>query len=109
MHTDKLRRDMAFTILKKSDGWIIALPDSTQIGPYHNAAIALEVAVIEVLCARKQAFDAHILVQDDYGSIHRCMVIDRPDSPDRCLECESFWPMAPHPQRCPVRAAIHAA
>lgn len=106
MPADELRRDKHFTVVKTHDGWLVASPDKTLVGPYHNAAIALQVAVCEVLLARKQGFGSQILVQDERGGSHPCMLIDRPDDPDRCSDCEKFWPAAPRQLRCPVRAAI---
>jgi hypothetical protein len=106
MPNDTSRRHIAYTVSKKSDGWFVASPDQAQLGPYHNAAFALGAAVIEVMSARRQAVDAHVVVQDEHGAVHRCMVIDRPDGPDRCPECECSWPARPGRLRCPVRAAI---
>ncbi|MBI4273985.1 MAG: hypothetical protein HY659_04730 [Rhizobiales bacterium] len=108
MPTDKMSESIAFTVVKENDGWFIALPDESQVGPYYNAAIALEVAVTHALLARNQGLDAQVLVRDDYGGTHKCMMIDWCGGPGRCVVCESLWPMSPHTLRCPVRAAIHA-
>jgi hypothetical protein len=98
-------RQVVFTIRKINDGWHIALPDDTQIGPY-LPNIALEVAMAHALLARKRDLDAQVFVRDECGGTHRCMVIDWMNDPNRCQKCESSWRTSALPVKCPLRAAF---
>lgn len=109
MLKDEPHRAIDFTVIKTIGEWFVVLPDKTQLGPYWSAAIALEVAVTHALLARRQGLDAQVLVRDDYGGIHKCMVLDGCGGPGRCVVCESSWPMSPRTLRCPICSDIHVA
>jgi hypothetical protein len=106
MSKDNSQHSIVFTIRKTDHGWFVVLPTNIQLGPYRNAEIALEVAMTHVLLARKRGLDADIFVRDEQGGIHRCMIIDWTNDPDRCQKCESLWRTSGLPVKCPLREAI---
>ncbi len=109
MPNGELPRAVVLTIIKNgSHEWIIEPADKRKMGPYHSATMALKVAALEVLSARKRGLKADIFVRDDYGSAHLCALIDRPDDTDRCVTCESSWLTVSRPlePRCPLWEAF---
>jgi hypothetical protein len=106
MQENEAFQAIAFTIQKADDGWFIALPDKTLLGPYLNGELALEVAVTHALLARDQGLDAQIYVQDDRGGHHSCRILDHMNEPHRCAKCESSWSSSDLPVKCLLRAAI---
>lgn len=106
MADDDLQQTIAFTIRKTKDGWLVALPDKTQIGPYHAGEIALEVAMTHALLARKRDLIARLFVTDEYGNAHNCTIIEGMDAVILCEECESAWRTSGLPAGCLLRAAI---
>ena len=106
MREDESYRAIAFTIHKSDDGWFIALPDKTLLGPYLEGELALDMAVAHALFARAQGLEAHVYVCDDYGGHHSCMVLDHMNDPHRCAKCESSWSTSALPVKCQLRAAI---
>ena len=101
-----LQQPIAFTIHKTKDGWVVALPDKTQIGPYHAGEVALEVAMTHALLARKRGLNARLFVTDERGKAHSCTIIDGMDAAILCEDCESSWRTSGLPARCLLRAAI---
>jgi hypothetical protein len=99
-------RTTAFTIEKLEDGWFVALPDKSLLGPYLNGDVVLEVAVTHALLARSEGLDAQIFVRDEQGGSHSCFILDYMNDPHRCLKCESSWTGPGLPLRCSLRAAI---
>jgi hypothetical protein len=97
---------IAFIIHKANDGWFIALPDKTLLGPYLNGELALEVAVTHALLARSEGLAAQIFVEDDRGGHHSCMILDFMNEPHRCATCEGSWSSSELPVKCILRAAI---
>jgi hypothetical protein len=106
MQEDESIRAVAFIIEKRDDGWFVALPDKTLLGPYRNGELALEVAVAHALLARNRGVEAQIYVQDDHGGHHSCMILDHMNDPHRCAKCEASWSSSELPVKCPLRAAI---
>ena len=102
---DEDLRQVVFTIRKINNGWHVALPDETQIGPY-RADIAVEVAVAEVLLARRRGLNARLFVRDKFGGTHSCMLVDWLNDPDRCKKCEGSWRTSAVPVICPLQATI---
>jgi hypothetical protein len=102
-------RTTAFTIEKLDDGWFVALPDKSLLGPYLNGDMVLEVAATHALLARSEGLDARIFVRDEQGGSHSCIILDHMNDPHRCQKCESTWSTSALPSRCPLRAAIGAA
>lgn len=108
MRNEDLHQTIAFTIREINDGWVVALPDETQVGPYRNGDVALEVAATHSLLARKRGLDAQIFVRDEHGGTHSCMIIDWMNDLDRCQKCESLWQTSALQVKCPLRAANSA-
>jgi hypothetical protein len=108
MQTDELHGAVAFTVIMKNDIWFVTLPDKTSIGPYYKAGIALQVAIIHALSARKRGLDAYIFVADNIGGNHKCMLMYNTDSPSHCDKCERAWSGSRHKLRCAMRSAINA-
>jgi len=106
MQEDELFRAVAFTIQNSDDGWFIALPDKTLLGPYRDGKMALEVAVTHALLARNEGLEAHIYVEDDRGNHHSCQILDHMNDPHRCARCEGSWSSSELPVKCRLRAAI---
>jgi len=109
MPNDKSQATLIFTIIKKGNReWFIEPSNKNKMGPYHSATVALQLAAVEALLARKSGLKAQIFVQDDYGTAHLCHALDKPDDPQRCSACEHSWVTAsrPLPPRCPVREAL---
>lgn len=102
-------RTTAFTIEKLDDGWFVALPDKSLLGPYLNGDMVLEVAVTHALLARNEGLDARIFVRDEQGRSHSCIILDYMNDPHRCQKCESTWSTSGLPAHCHLRAAIGAA
>jgi len=92
------------------DRWMIEPSDKNEMGPYRGSRLALQVAVTEVLMARKHGREADLFVQDDYSEPHRCPFIEDAQNAERCQACESSWVTArrPLPPRCPLWAAFRA-
>jgi hypothetical protein len=105
MGDDDLHQTIAFTIRKIKDGWFVALPDETQVGPYRGGDVALEVAMTHALLARKRGLNARIFVRDEYGGTHACTIIDGM-SAKPCRQCEGSWSTSALPAKCLLRAAI---
>lgn len=101
-------RSTAFAIEKSDDGWYIALPDKSLLGPYLSGDVVLEVAVTHALLARSEGLEAEIYVRDARGLRHTCIVLDYMNDPHRCLKCEASWSTAALPSQCPLRASIAA-
>jgi hypothetical protein len=101
-------RTTAFAIEKHADGWFVALPDKSLLGPYRNGDLVLEVAVTHALLARNEGLDAQIFVRDDQGGSHSCVILDYMNDPHRCRKCESTWSSSTLPLKCRLRAAIGA-
>jgi len=95
---------VAFVVTAAGGEWFVVSPDQVETGPYWSAAIALEVAFRQVLQARNRGMDAEVLVRDDCGDTHRCMLFDEVDSYDPCCDCERSWLPFPQPARCPLLA-----
>ena len=108
MRTDELHGAVAVTAIKKNDIWFVTLPDKTSIGPYYKGGIALQVAIIHVLSARKRGLDAYIFVADNNGGNHKCMLMYNADSLGHCVKCERSWSGSRHKLRCAMRSAISA-
>jgi len=109
MPNDKSQQALIFTIVKKgSHEWFVEPSNKNRMGPYHSATVALHLAAVEALLARKRGREAQIFVQDDYGTAHLCHALDRPDDPDRCSACEYSWVNLSRPllPRRPVREAL---
>jgi hypothetical protein len=106
MREDESYRAVAFTIQKSADGWFIALPDKTLLGPYLTGEIALDVAVAHALLARNEGLEAQVYVSDEDGGHHSCMILDHMNDPHRCAKCESSWSKPGLPVKCQLRAAI---
>ena len=94
-----------FTIQEKKEGWYVAWPDQTRIGPYLKN-IALQVAVTEVLLARRRGLNARLEVRDEFGGTHSCMMVDEANNSERCERCEASRPSAILSVKCPLFAAI---
>ena len=106
---EKPQRSVALTIHKTvGDEWILELSNKRVTDRYYDAAAALRVAAVEILSARKRGLKADFCVQDDYGDVHLCTLIDRPDGTEHCLACESSWAeiSRPLPPRCPLWQAL---
>lgn len=103
---NNLKKATDFTIRKMNYGWFVSLQGGDQLGPYRDTDIALKVAVTHVLLARKQGFNANVIVRDEHGRAHNCTVIDQMNDPDHCHKCESSWPATGLAVRCPVYDAI---
>lgn len=99
-------RTTAFSIEKHDDGWYVALPDKSLLGPYRSGEVVLEVAVTHALLARGEGLDAQIFVRDDRGGHHNCIILDYMNDPHRCQKCESSWSVEGLPLKCCLRAAI---
>jgi hypothetical protein len=99
-------RTTAFTIEKLNDGWYVALPDKSLLGPYLAGDVVLEVAVTHALLARQEGLDAQIFVHDEKGASHNCIILDYMNDPHRCVKCESTWTSDGLPLKCMLRAAI---
>jgi len=107
--TEEFRQTTVSTMIK--DGtheWFLELSDKRKLGPYRNAAIALQGAAVEVWSARKRGLKADILVRDDYGYPHLCRLIDKCDGTERCVACQASWLAASHPVQphCPLWKAL---
>ena len=107
MSNDKLRSNRAYTIVQTRDAWIIESQDGHR-GPYRNPVLALQVALLEVLTARKRGENAVMRVQDDHGDSHLCELMSKDDGVDRCASCQASWlatkrALSP---KCPLWAAI---
>jgi hypothetical protein len=103
---DNSLRTTAFAIEKLDDGWFIALPDKSLLGPYHSGELVLEVAVAHALLARNEGLEAQIYVRDEKGVSHTCIILDYMNDPHRCQKCESAWSTSGLPAKCMLRAAI---
>jgi len=99
-------RSTSFAIEKSDDGWYVALPDKSLLGPYHSGDMVLEVAVTHALLARNEGLDAHIFVRDDRGGSHICVILDHMNDPHRCAKCEGSWSTSGPPLQCRLRAAL---
>ena len=99
-------RTTAFAIHKSGEGWFIALPDKTLLGPYLSAELVLEVAATHAMLARREGLDAQVYVRDEQGGSHLCLVLDHLNDPHRCARCEGSWQTAERPAKCPLRAAF---
>ena len=108
MHEERSLQAIAFNIQKADDGWLIALPDKTLLGPYRNGEVALEVAVSHALLARNHGLDAHVYVEDDRGGHHSCLILDHMNDPYRCTKSEASWSSTELPLTCRLRAAINS-
>lgn len=106
MSEDDAIRAVAFSIRKVDDGWFVALPDKTLLGPYRNGELALEVSVTHALLARNQGLAAEVFVEDDRGGHHSCMILEHMNDPHRCARCESSWSSSELPVKCLLRAAL---
>ena len=80
MPNDKSQQALVFTVVKKgSHEWFVEPSNKNRMGPYHSATVALHLAAVEALLARKRGWEAQIFVQDDYGTAHLCHALDKPD------------------------------
>jgi hypothetical protein len=106
MHEDELVRGTAFIIRGEKDGWFVALPDKTLLGPFKSGDLALEAAVTQALLARQQGFVAQIYVEDNRGGRHGCMILEHMNDPHRCARCQASWSSSGPPVQCLLRSAI---
>jgi hypothetical protein len=106
MHEEEIFQAVAFSLHEADDGWFVALPDKTLLGPYRNGELALEVAVAHALIARNQGVDAQIYVDDNQGGHHSCMILEHMNEPHRCAKCEASWSSSDMPSKCVLRAAL---
>lgn len=97
---------VAFVITANDGEWFVVSPDQVEAGPYWSAAVALEVAFRQALQARHRGIDADVVVRDDCGDTHRCMLIDELEDCDPCGECERSWLSFPQPARCPLLSCM---
>jgi len=108
MMNHSLRGNRAYTIVNRTpDTWIIEAQDDSR-GPYRSATLALQVALVEVLTARKRGEDAVMRVRDDYGDSHLCELMNKDDGVERCASCQASWltTKRARPPKCPIFAAI---
>ena len=97
----------ALTLNKKVGWqWMLECSPGPDKGPYCSAVMALQVAAIEYARRRKDAV-ASIFVKDNYGTPHKCKLVDELTA-DHCLVCENSWAATPHPlpPRCPLWEAL---
>jgi hypothetical protein len=100
---------LTLTIMKHGGReWMIKVSNGIRKGPYHSAAVAMQMAAVDVLSARKRGRRAQIMALDEYGNTHRCYALDRPDDPERCSFCEHSWDANSHPlpPHCSIRDAL---
>lgn len=91
-----------------SNEWIVETPSQRPKGPYFTPAVALQVATLEVLSARKRGLKANMFVRDSYDCLRLCRLMDKVDGLERCSACQGSWPatvglVAP---RCPLWEAL---
>lgn len=98
------------TIKKTGNDWTVSASNRRAMGPYRSVRLALQVAVTQVLISRKNGSDAQIFVEDDYGDLHPCPLIERAQDADRCAVCEGSWiaTARPRPPRCLLWNAFRA-
>jgi len=75
----------------RPDEWIVKSSEQRTMGPYFNAAVALQIAAIEVLSARKRGLNANIFVRDNHNYPRLCQLIDQIDGLERCAACQRSW------------------
>jgi len=111
MPSDESQRARSFTVAKQGDDWFIESSDGCDMGAFRKAVMALQVATIEVLSARKQGQETTLLVQDDCGSTHRCELTEALYSSALCSACEVSWSTASVPLRpkCPMWETLRAS
>lgn len=95
-----------FTLYRKPNwGWLIERTHGSDLGPYREPTMALRIAAMELVSARKHGA-ANIAVRDEYGSRHVCRLLEAPQN--HCAVCESSWTAAVRtlPPRCPLWEVI---
>ena len=101
MDSDNLRTVTEIAILKRDGGWFVALPDKTELGPYHGATFALQIVAVQLLLARRRNQDARFIVQDESGVRHPCALLNQQDTSCNARESHSA-----DCSSCPLRAEI---
>jgi hypothetical protein len=100
---------MAPTLSAKCGEWFVESLDEGLKGPYRTAAIALQVALTDVVRARRRGQPANLSVRDSQNVARDCKLIKKPVV-ETCFECETSWPKGQSslPPRCPLWEAFRA-
>lgn len=96
----KTQKARGYLVMKVSEGWFVGTPHGDKLGPYLNGKFASDVARVHVFTSRRLGLDAHVFVRDDHSKVHKCVMIDRRDSPVPCNECTGMSP--PQSPICPL-------
>jgi len=99
---------MAPTLSTKGKEWFIeSSAEDRDKGPYYAAGIALQVAVVEVVQARRRGQTLSLSVRDSHGIARECKLLKKPQK-ETCFQCETLWPKGRSslPPRCPLREAL---
>jgi hypothetical protein len=102
------REAMASILSLKGKEWFIETSDDNLIkGPYSTAVEALQVALAEVVQARRRGRSDSLSVRDNHGIARQCRLITKPEGAT-CFQCESLWPkeFSSVTPRCPLWKAF---